>query len=118
MKESELTKIESKLLKLPTFYLENSPVEWVTRNVARYNASINNVPEVFNVITDINRVQVLRNTEDEVKEFSGIEIGFDINTFQKNIKQRFSLNDSETFMGEAKKLNERLLGELEEIIYG
>lgn len=89
MKDDELSSIRSKLQNLPTFYIENPPVEWTTRNVARYEVKINDNPELLNVITDINRVTIPRQMKGEKKELDRIEINFDINTYQKNKDQRF-----------------------------
>jgi len=116
MQTSDLVKIGTKLLTLPKFYLEHSPTEWTTRSVTRYETMINDNPELLNVITDINRIQGIRQEKTTAKEFDCIEIGFDINTFQKNTKQRFQFNDAEVFMQEATALCQRLLDEIDEAI--
>ena len=116
MKDEELENVVPKLLTMPSFYQENTPIEWSTRTVARYETSINDTPELVNVITDINRIQGIRQEKTEAKEFSCLEIGFDINTFQNNTKRRFKLNDAEVFMQEAETISQRLLTEIEEII--
>ena len=116
MKGEVLEGVAPKLLTMPPFYQENTPSEWSTRTVARYETSINDNPEIVNVITDINRIQGIRREKTEPKEFSCLEVGFDINTFQNNTKRRFQLNDAEVFMQEAETISQRLLTEIEEII--
>lgn len=116
MNADNLVQVGSKLLTLPKFYVENLPTEWTTRNVTRYKMFVNGTPEIVNVITDINRIQGVRREKTAAKEFDCIEIGFDINTFQKNMKQRFQFSDSQAFIQEATTISQRLLGEIEEVI--
>lgn len=116
MEDEELEKVAEKLFTMSSFYQENTPVEWNYRTVARYETTIKDNVEIINVITDINRIQGLRQENAKDKEFSCIEIGFDINTFQNNRKGRFQLNDAGVFLQQAKTISQRLLTEIEEII--
>lgn len=113
MSKEELEKAGSKLLNLPTFYTENRLVEWNTRAVARYDATLNGNTEILNVISDISRIPLTPKDQRDSKNLDCLEIGFDINTFQDNKKQRFRIQESDAFIKEAIKLNQRLLSEID-----
>jgi hypothetical protein len=118
MSPEVLQQVNLRLLNLPAFYLENPPVEWTTRNVARYEVSVVDKAEIFNVITDINRVQGTIQGKEGPRPFDRIQIGFDINTFHGNITPRFGANDVGPFLQEATKISQRISDEIGEKFNG
>ena len=116
MPSAKLDEICIKLFNLPRFYVDNPPVEWSTKNVARSSFSIGNRDEIINVITDINRIQGLLQGKDGIKPFDRIEISFDINTFQNDTSKRFSVNEIEPFLKNSILLSDQLLDDISESI--
>jgi hypothetical protein len=118
MSPENLTRVNSQLFNLPAFYSEHPPIEWTSRNVARYETYIGDKLEIINVITDINRVTGTIPLRTGLQAGNRIEIGFDINTFQGNTIPRFGLDDVGLFLKTAVELSQQILSELEERING
>lgn len=118
MSQGELDKVNSTLMNVPAFYRDNPPQEWTTRNVARYTSKeLNEPPERYNVITDINRVQAnLKDKMNRSKNIDRIEVGYDINTYQKNMSPRFGINDVEKFLNEVTILSGQITSNIAETI--
>lgn len=116
LEEEVLCEVSSKLMNLPKFYIEHRLKEWTTRNVATYPVTINDNQETFNVITDLSRVQGARQKGETKEEFDRVSVGFDINTHQKNRKQRFQLTDFDSFIQEATNVSQLLLKGIGEVI--
>jgi hypothetical protein len=116
MEDKQLNAIHNKLFNLPKEFMENNVVEWNNRQVYRINRDINGKNELLNVILNINRIQVIHHFEHNPEPYDGIEIGFDINTFQGNSSQRFSVDDVPYFLGEANAIKNSMEESLQEII--
>jgi hypothetical protein len=116
MEDKQLNAIHKKLFNLPKELMDDNAVEWNNRQVYRINKDINGKNELLNVILNINRIQVIHHFEHNPEPYDGIEIGFDINTFQGNSLQRFSVDDVPYFLGEANAIKNSLEESLQEII--
>jgi hypothetical protein len=116
MEAEQLNVIHKKLFNLPKEFMKNDVVEWNSRQVYRTNKDINGKNELLNVILNINRIKLIRNSDDKPKPYDRIEVGFDINTFQGNTSQRFSVADVICFLNEAAAIKNTLEESLQEII--
>jgi hypothetical protein len=116
MEDKQLNAIHKKLFNFPKEFVENNVVEWNNRHVYRTNKNINGKNELLNVVLNINRIQMIHHFEHKPEPYDGIEIGFDINTFQGNSSQRFSVDDVPCFLGEANAIKNSLEESLQEII--
>jgi hypothetical protein len=56
-------------------------------------------------VLDCNRLSTLLDMDNKISDYEGIEMGFDINTFQGNTVQRFSFEDVLPFLEEAWKIS-------------
>jgi hypothetical protein len=111
-----LNKIHNKLFVLPEDFNNNQVVEWNSRHVYRTSKDINGRNELLNVILDLNRIQMTHHFEHKPVPFDGIEIGFDINTYQGNSSQRFSVDDVRPFLSESFNIKDNIENPLQEII--
>lgn len=116
MEAQKISGVYSKLLSPPKFYLENESIEWATRNAASFSSQDFGENEKYNVITDINCIRLAVLEEGVQKETPRIEIGFDINTNQKNTQPRFGAKDVRPFLNEAVGVRNQILREIEGII--
>ncbi len=114
MSGDQLKSLYLKLFKPPKFYLDNESLEWSSRNAACYNSNTFNKNEIFNVITDINFIKIIDQEKGHQKESPRIEIGFDINTTQKNTDLRFSANDIGPFLLETMQLINQVSADIKE----
>jgi hypothetical protein len=112
MNPDQIRKIYFNLFNPPKFYTENDSIEWFYRNAVSIESK-NIDSEKFNVINDINYLKILEQEGGVQKELPRIEIGFDINTTQKNTKQRFGLYDIEPFLSEASGLMVEIMNDIE-----
>ncbi|MBD3267529.1 hypothetical protein GF373_12750 [bacterium] len=112
----KLQQVHSKLFYPPKFFSDNPPHSWTTRNLTRYKIEILDNTETINVITDINRIQGEFTDENVSKPFDRIEIGFDINTYQLNKKQRFNLKEIELFLDKVIPISQQISLEIGEMI--
>ncbi|MCH8823923.1 MAG: hypothetical protein IH984_10485 [Planctomycetes bacterium] len=119
MKDEQLTKVNTRILRLPSFYQEHPPCEWATRNVAHFDLKFGPKTECCNVITDINRVQGRSSIDGgEAKLVDRIETRFEINTHQDRQEIRFCHNDISTFLESAIKICNKLSHQSEKVLYG
>jgi hypothetical protein len=116
MEDVKLNEIHQSLFKFPSFFNTNDFVEWNSRHVYRIPKDINDKSELLNVILNINRIQMTHSFEHKPVPFDGIEIGMDINTYQGNSSQRFSIEDVKHFLNEAINIKTGLESSLQEII--
>ncbi len=114
--DAKLQNLESKLMLLPKFHQDNPPTEWSTRSISRCEINLNDSPETINTVVDINRIKIKKVADTKAQETSAIEIGFDINTHQQNIKTRFSLNDSFCYLESLVPILSNLSDEILELI--
>ncbi len=112
MSQESLKIIHSRFMDLPQFYVEKVPFQWSTRNIAQLDIQIRDKTETINVITDISRIQGSFKEKEGFQRFDRIEVGFDINTYQKNITVRFALEDIGNFLTQAIKISERIQKEI------
>lgn len=117
MANEALEKANTNLLKPPKFYLETPPHQWSIKNVTRCDYKLGEKDELLNIITDISRIQGEFDRDDPPKPFDRIAIGFDINTYQKNVAPRFDIKDLENFLRKAVELSQQITNETEKIIY-
>jgi hypothetical protein len=116
MLPDKLDEIHRKLFSLPVEFTQNKTIEWNTRHVYRTTENINGNSELLNVILNFSRIQVTHHFEHKPESFDGIEIGFDINTFQGNASQRFSADDANAFLHTAIRIEDTLEVSLQKII--
>ncbi len=117
MTDVELKKVNSNLLKLPAFYIDDPPHQWVIKNVNRKEFHLHKKLEQVNIITEISRIQGLFNNDPPIP-FDRIAVGFDINTYQKNKDPRFGIEDIVNFLRIAVDVSKQITTEEEKIIYG
>jgi hypothetical protein len=116
MDMKKLNEIHKKLFMLPEDFSSNQVVEWNSRHIYRTSKDINEKNELLNVILDLNRIQITHYFEHKPVPFDGIEIGFDINTYQGNSSQRFSINDVRPFLSESFNIENTIETSLQKII--
>ena len=115
MNKEELTRINSALLRLPSFFSEYQPVLWSTRNQSLREITLKERVEVLNVILDVKRVTMQFRTAEPSEPQDRIEVYLDINTLQTNKDQRFVVDDFEPFLDEANNISQLILSQLEEL---
>ncbi len=98
------------------FYVDNCPVEWNSRSVARTFMKLSGSDELLNVITDIKRVTGEVLTQDRIQPLDRILVAFDINTFQGNADTRFDSASIVEFYPKALQLRAMLLSQVRELI--
>ena len=118
MLSGKLVEVNGRVFNLLPFYVECPPYQWTTRNVAKWNVTLGDKAEILNVITDINRVQVMLVRDKENLFLDRIEIGFDINTHQDNTDPRFDADDVGLFLNEAIQKSQDIMVEIEEKLNG
>jgi hypothetical protein len=111
LSENQLEKIYTNFFTPIDFYNENRPVEWNSRQVARIKFNLDE-EEIINVITNVNRTSGQLIVNNEQVDFDGIEIIFDINTFQGNRNTRFYSGNIDPFYSESLKVREKILDQL------
>jgi hypothetical protein len=116
MPELEIAQAHSNLFVLPEQINGRSFVEWNNRQVYREKRRINTRDELENIIMTINRVQIDKHPDERLSEYKGIEITFDINTYQDNNEQRFTSNDIIPFLMDAASIKEELETSIGKII--
>ncbi len=116
--EDKLNEICQKLFVLIPKYIDNPPFEWNSRLVSRQNITIDDLKEVLNIITNINRIrgQIINNNK--ILEFDRIELSIEINTIAENPELRFTNNSLQGFFDKAISIQDGLLTEIEEHIVG
>ena len=118
MTEESLQKVYEGLFHPVRFYVDNRPTEWSSRSVAQRSLTVNGREERLNVLTDINRVRGEFSLADGVSSFDRIEVGFDINTLQRNVETRFDAESVADFYPKALKLRTDLLLQVEDLVNG
>lgn len=116
--EEVLQAFHGRLFKSVEYYEQHKPVEWTHRNVARRNVLVNSADEQLNVITGIKRIQGIFQASGKATPFDGVEIHFDINTFQENTKPRFHCDQLKEFLEIAADLRRDILKQLESLLDG
>lgn len=116
MEKNQLDRINEKLFTLPEKFRSHKPIEWNSRQVCREDKTINGRTEILNIIMNISRIENVHHFEAKPTSFDGIEVNFDINTFQGNNEQRFSSDDVRPFLAEAGGIQRELESSLEKII--
>lgn len=114
MSGDQLKSIYLNLFTPPKFYLDNESIEWSSRNAASCKSKTFNQSEIFNVITDVNFIKVIDQHKGQIKESPRIEIGFDINTNQKNTDLRFNASDIRPFLSETMQLMNQVSTDIKE----
>jgi hypothetical protein len=97
MTEDKLNAVYLKLFNPIKLYSENNTREWNSRVVARISKKVNSVDEIFNFITDINRISGQLNLNQEVVPVDRIAINMDINSIPNNTVNRFGEIDITDF---------------------
>jgi hypothetical protein len=108
MDSARLNEIHKNLFNFPDVFGKNEVVEWQNRQVYRIPKDINGKSELLNVILNLNRIQMTHHFEHKPTSFDGIEVGFDINTYQGNLSQRFSADDTGHFLHEVNAIENNL----------
>jgi hypothetical protein len=116
MQPDKLTKIHQTLFNFPKEFRENEVIECNDRQVYRTTKNINGKSELLNVILNLNRIQVTHHFEHKPIHYDGIEIVFEVNTFQGNYSQRFAVDDVKPFLDESFHIENNLEESLQKII--
>jgi uncharacterized protein (TIGR04255 family) len=114
---NKLNQIHQKLFNFPDEFKDNT-TEWNSRQVYITTKKINDKNEKLNVILDTNRIQTTHHFEHKPIAFDGIEIGIDVNTYQGDSSQRFSVDDIAPFLQEAHAIENNLENSLQELFGG
>ena len=118
MPAEKLETIYNRLLVPLKFYVENRPIAWNSRTLARITVNIDGKDETLNVITKVNRVQGNLAREGAISRFDRVEVEFDINTYQDNADARFETSSVYAFYSRALGVRTTLLKMIEEQING
>jgi hypothetical protein len=116
MTEANLSATYSKLFKAPGFYAKRQPFEWNWRSVSKIPIDLEDMKDMLNVVTSINRARGGFITPTGAKQFDRIQILFDINTVAENTEYRFELTHIKAFYDHVVKLHDNLLKEIKEYI--
>jgi len=100
------------------FYRKHHPDKWKLRSIARIPLKCDGHDEIFNVITDVERVESVSTREGVLTSSDRIKIGFDMNTFQGNTVPRFEVSSLKPFFKKTLQLREEIIGMLETVING
>ena len=92
-------------LKPISFYESNATDEFMVRYSGREQVQLDNFEETLNILTTITRFLANQGTNVEI---DGYKIDFDINTWQKNRKNRFDGNTVISFVEKATEFQEKL----------
>ena len=96
------------------YYEQNKPSEWSFRTVAQADVSLLENAERANVITELSRTKGLMLLQNnQVKEFHGLELSFDINTEAQNTAQRFDEVSIQEFFKFATHVREDVINNVE-----
>lgn len=117
MGEVQLASIYKNLFNSLPYYSDNPSFEWSQRIASNSQSKIGKKSETLNVITQISRVMGQFVTPDSVRDFSRIEIKFDINTSANNDENRFGAADFKLFLTGALKLREDLIKQIQGRVY-
>ena len=88
-----------------SFYESNATDEFMVRYSGREKVQLDNFEETLNILTTITRFLANQGTNVEI---DGYKIDFDINTWQKNRKNRFDGNTVISFVEKATEFQEKL----------
>ncbi|WP_421827059.1 hypothetical protein [Larkinella sp.] len=98
----KLSKLYVKSINPIKFFEENDPVEWGTRTVARVNKTVNNIPEIVNVLVEISRIPgFFKHPDGSVTSLDKMRLQIDTNTFHGNTTPRFNFDSIQSFCHEA-----------------
>lgn len=117
MSLEEINHINENLFSLPKIFNENHPVEWNTRQVIRKEINIKDRVELINIVFDIGKIQILSLQEGHGVPEDRIELGFDINTYQANLAQRFSPEYIIPFINETVRIQNEIEKEMKDLCY-
>ncbi len=97
-------------------YNENVIADWNSRVVSRVPYEFDGLKETFNVISNVKRTKGNLIIDSEKTEVDRVELHFDINTFQGNTDYRFELEQIDSFLKQAVKVEQSLKKEYLELI--
>ncbi len=92
--------IYTKFVTPTVYYLENEPVEWTLRSVARVFWELAGYSNEVNVVSVLNR------------DFDTLKIQFDINTASGSVTQQFDISAIDSFIKQATETYEQLFNDL------
>lgn len=101
LSQKQFSVIFNKLFNPIPTYKKNDRTEWGARMVSRISKGFNNITELHNFISEINRIKGNLNIKSSIKNIERLQIKLDINTFQGNTDYRFEVNDIKAFYNEA-----------------
>jgi hypothetical protein len=108
MKEDEMQSIFHNTVKTIELYKKNIPAEWNNRVVTRIPEKVNDKTEIFNVISEINRIKGNIRINSSPTPIDRVELKFDINTYQINTEYRFEIDDIKAFLVRANEIEKQL----------
>jgi len=114
--KDEMYSIYQKTVNSIDLYKLNEPIEWNNRVASRIPVKLNS-EELFNVISEINRVKGNRKIRSGIQPFDRIELNFDINTSQTNTDYRFEIDDVNLFLDKAVELERQLESEYVKLLF-
>ncbi len=116
MDGKEFSAIYHKLNNSIDIYKKNEIANWKNRTVARIPFKIGEKEELFNVISEINRIKGTLNINSKVENIDRVELHFDLNTFQGNTDYRFNYDLYNSFLDVACNLESELKTEYIEFL--
>jgi hypothetical protein len=112
MKEDVLAGIYLKLFNPIKLYAKNMPTEWNSRTIARLQKEFSGNTEIFNFVSDVNRINGLININQEIKPIDRIAINIDINTIPTTTIYRFGTKELEGFYNNVSIWHNELLSNI------
>lgn len=114
MPEDRLREIYPRVFVPLDFYEKNPPSAWTSHSVSRILTDLNGNQERLNIVTQVGRIQGELTEEGSTIPYDRIQLGFDINTYQRNREPRFEMAHVRAFYPEALQIRENLLSSLKE----
>jgi len=111
---ADLKRLYSEFIVPNEFYGQNPPSAWKSRTVSRIQYNCGDMQEDLNVITDVNRAQVNVFQDSGVEPVDGIQVTFDINTYQGRTDPRFELPHVKLFYPKALEIYDEVNSMLRE----
>lgn len=112
MKENVLDDVYLKLFNPIQTYCENKPIEWGLRANSRIQKRINSSDEIFNFISEIERVNGQLNINQEIVPIDRIAVRMDINSIPTNTANRFGVVEMTDFYKNVPIWHNELLTEI------
>jgi hypothetical protein len=112
MKEEVLNDIYLKIFNPVQTYYDHKPTEWNSRVISRIQKKINSSDEIFNFVSEINRINGQLNINQKEVSIDRIAINMDINSIPTNTINRFGAVEMTDFYKNVSTWHNELLSEI------